>query len=463
MRKAGVYLRISMDRLGKEAGIERQRADGTGMCAELDLEPLFYTDNDLTASKTRPADSDYERMLADARAGRLAAVVVADLDRLVRLPREIEDWIDLAEGKAGPVAVRLVTLDGEVDAGTENGRMFLRIKAAVARAEAERLGARRKRALEQRAAHGIPHWTSVFGYRTVGEKLDRKVVVEPAEAAALQKAMADVVSGKVGLAQAARDLNDAGWVTSTGYPWMYQTLRKHLTAIRYTGVNERHGAPLATAWTPLWDEEQRQRAVLLLDDPERRKSLDNRPKHLLTGIATCWKCEGVVHYGQVTLLDGTRTPVYRCVPGCVARHMSLADHVITLKVLAHMQNAEHPSTDATPDRALIQAEADVLKLRRNSLVRMLTRGDLPPEDAEPQIAALRARLDELEASISTPADVAPFRRWLNATDAWDSMSLVQRRALLRAELVLARFDFMGRGPKATVERPGMTILWRTST
>ena len=55
---------------------------------------------------------------------------------------------------------------GDADLSTDNGRLFARIKGAVARAEVERKSARQKRANKQRAKDGRPgRSTMPFGYR----------------------------------------------------------------------------------------------------------------------------------------------------------------------------------------------------------------------------------------------------------------------------------------------------------
>jgi DNA invertase Pin-like site-specific DNA recombinase len=93
-------------------------------------------------------------MVEDFKAGRFNALVTWDLDRLTRQSRQLDDWIDAAESQG----LRLVTANGEADLQTDGGRMYARIKAAVARAEMERKGARQSRAHLQRAAKGRPRW-----------------------------------------------------------------------------------------------------------------------------------------------------------------------------------------------------------------------------------------------------------------------------------------------------------------
>jgi len=116
------------------------------------LEPVEYVDNDTSAysGRTRP---NYERMLADIEAGKLGAVVVWDLDRLHRRPVELEHFIDLADRHR----LSLATVSGDTDLGTDSGRLFARVKGAVARSEGERKSARQKAQALQAAELGQPH------------------------------------------------------------------------------------------------------------------------------------------------------------------------------------------------------------------------------------------------------------------------------------------------------------------
>src|SRR5215207_9148101 len=162
--RSGVYLRQSRDRDGTGLAVARQRKDCLKLCTDRGWEPIEYVDNDRSAfgAKKRPA---YERMLADVEAGKLAAIVVWDLDRLHRRPVELEHFIELADRHG----LALATVSGDTDLGTDSGRLFARVKGAVARSEGERKSARQKRAALQAAQLGKPHSSSrPFGYERDG-------------------------------------------------------------------------------------------------------------------------------------------------------------------------------------------------------------------------------------------------------------------------------------------------------
>lgn len=195
--RAAIYLRISQDRELDGLAIERQREDCENLAKFRRWEVVeTYVDQSKGATdktKKRPA---YDQMVADYHAGRFTAIVCYDLDRLTRQPRQLEDWIDWAEERG----LQLVTANGDADLSTDGGRMYARIKAAVARAEMERKSARQSRAHVQRAEQGRPP----KGVRPVGYATDGKVIRR--EAAAV-KAIYSAFDGGASLRGVARALS----------------------------------------------------------------------------------------------------------------------------------------------------------------------------------------------------------------------------------------------------------------
>ncbi|WP_442545187.1 recombinase family protein [Arthrobacter sp. KN11-1C] len=165
-------------------------------------EDSYYVDQSKSATdktKKRPA---YDRMVADFKADRFDAIICWDLDRLTRQPRQLEDWIDAAEDRG----LQLVTANGEADLATDGGRMYARIKAAVARGEVDRKSARQSAAQNQRARQGrAPKGVRPLGYATNGDVIpnEAKAVREIFRLFAIQNgpsiaALAAGLSGKTG-------------------------------------------------------------------------------------------------------------------------------------------------------------------------------------------------------------------------------------------------------------------------
>ncbi len=135
-------------------------------------------------------------MVADYHAGRFSAIVCWDLDRLTRQPRQLEDWIDAAIDRD----LQLVTANGDADLATTGGRMFARVKAAVARSEVEQKSARQSRAQVQRAQQGRPP----KGIRPLGYATDGRVLKREAKAV---QAIYEAFSGGASLRGIARALS----------------------------------------------------------------------------------------------------------------------------------------------------------------------------------------------------------------------------------------------------------------
>lgn len=175
LRKAAVYLRISQDREMDGLAIDRQREQCEALATYRQWEVVeTYVDQSKSATDRTKSRPDYDRMVADYKAGRFTAIICYDLDRLTRQPRQLEDWIDAAELNG----LALVTANGDADLSTDGGRMYARIKAAVARAEMERKGARQSAAQLQRAKQGrAPKGMRPLGYATNGD-----VIPDEAEA-----------------------------------------------------------------------------------------------------------------------------------------------------------------------------------------------------------------------------------------------------------------------------------------
>lgn len=270
--RAGVYLRQSLDRTGEGLAVARQREDCLRLCAQRDWDPVEYEDNDTSASKGVRAN--YQRMLADIESGAIRAVVAWDLDRLHRRPIELEHFMELADRKG----IALATVTGDVDLSTDNGRLFARIKGAVARSEVERKSARQKRAARQQAEAG-GSWGGLraFGYTQPGNE------IVPWEANLVREAYSSILAGST-LRSVALKWNSMGVTTTRGNKWSGSTVRQVLVNPRYAGLRAYKGEIVGKAgWEGLVPEEKWRAVTAILNQPQRRKGSNSR-RRLLTGI-----------------------------------------------------------------------------------------------------------------------------------------------------------------------------------
>ena len=145
-----IYVRISMDKAHDGHGVANQMAKLEHKARERGWTVVYrLSDNDIGVTRkdpTRPGKyrPGYEEAmrLVDARA--VDAVLCFKWDRFIREPLDLEYLIPRFD-KAG---VRFAEVDGNIDLGTDSGRLAARILIAVAKAEQERKAERQKLANE---------------------------------------------------------------------------------------------------------------------------------------------------------------------------------------------------------------------------------------------------------------------------------------------------------------------------
>jgi DNA invertase Pin-like site-specific DNA recombinase len=276
-----IYCRISDDRAGTSAGVQRQETDCRDLCAGRGWEnPTVFVDNDVSAynGRVRPA---YRELLEQVKAGTVSAIVAWHPDRLHRSPRELENFIDLVE--AHSVAVATV-LAGTYDLTTATGRMTARIVGATARYESELKSERTKRAHRQLAEAGSP----VSGTRPFGWLADR-TTLDPHEAALVREAAGRILEGET-LWAITRDWQAREIRASRGGRWTQSAIRRILLNPRVAGYRTHHKVIVGPGkWEAILDEITWRRVTATIHDratpgPRRARS------YLLTGFLVCGRC-----------------------------------------------------------------------------------------------------------------------------------------------------------------------------
>ncbi|TSE01961.1 recombinase family protein [Skermania sp. ID1734] len=473
--RSAIYLRVSLDQTGEGLAVERQRED----CERIVRERGWtitetYVDNSVSAFSKTTARPAYERMTADYLSGRFDALVCWDLDRLTRQPRQLEDWIDYAEERG----LRLVTANGEADLGTDGGRMYARIKAAVARAEGERKGARQSRAQQQRAAMGRPP----RGIRATGYTLDGEVIAEEAEAVravyaaftsgSSLKAIASALSGVEpvlrtvgGVPMQQQDVPKSVPVlpTRSGRPWNATSVHSLLRNPRYAGwsmlsgkiVRDGSGEPVRGQWEPLVDDALWLEVQRRLDDPTRKSNrVGTERKHLGSGLFVCDVCDERVRS------HNTR---YRCA-GHVMRARDQIDGLVLRMVHGRLSKQDFP--EHLPG----QADGRVEELRQHEQKHRdrIARARADYEDELIEADLYRGIRDRAEAAIAalqserlalTAGSVAVVVLGAESpAEAFESAGLAVQRAVIDA-LAQVRLMPAPRGRKA-LDPETVIFNWR---
>jgi len=225
-----VYGRISLDRDGDAAGVERQVEDALALADARGLTVVDrFLDNDRSAYSGR-ARPEWDRMLAELAAGTVTNVIAWANDRLYRRTRDQLDLMEAVRLAGGTIAT---VKDGEIDPSSAEGRMRMGLLANVAEFESARKAERVARAAEQRAASGRPHGRPSFGW-----KLDPagEWTLDHDQAALVREAAARVLRGE-SCAAIVADWNSQGLTTPAGAEqWSHQTLRKLLRRSANAGL-----------------------------------------------------------------------------------------------------------------------------------------------------------------------------------------------------------------------------------
>lgn len=421
MTNAVIYTRVSLDRSGEMLAVERQHADCVAIIQQRGWELVGeYSDNSVSASKRSTSRPEYDRMVDDFARGTFDALVCYDLDRLTRQPRQLEDWIDAATERG----LKLTTANGEADLSTDGGRLFARIKAAVAREEIERKGARQKSAARQRvAAGGMASFKPCYGYTSTNS------VVE-SEAAVVRDLFGRFALGE-NVSSLTEGLNASKVRPKQSTTWQRTSVRGILANPRYAARVVHHGAvaPTAGTWPAIIAPGLFDTVQAILSDPRRKTNrIGTARKHLLSGIAVCGECGAGVR-GQAY--------AYVCRNHCVTKTLTTTDAIVlgaTRGRLAQFGTLDLSGTSNDPRLDALAVEL------RGRLATIEADYDAGLIDGRRYAAAndkVQAELSAVDTQRRSTTGKAAAATVLSASDpvvAFESASLAIRRAVI-AELM----------------------------
>ncbi|MEU1664621.1 recombinase family protein [Streptomyces sparsogenes] len=502
-RRAGSYVRISEDPSGLERGVGRQKEDVEELAQRLGWRVgKVYEENDTSAYKRkriRLADGrsvwrverpEFRQMLRDYEDGAIDGIIVYDLDRLARQPRDLEDLIDLVDHFKRPVA----GVTGSLDLMTENGKAMARVLVAMANKSSADTARRVARAKVQSAREGtaLPT-TRAFGWQ------DDHVTLEPREAELLRKVIADFTTGETwsGITAA---IIDTGIPTVKGGRWRLKSVQQMILSPRVAGImpyrgkvstmaasdepepngaetaadddqgEEEHqarsprdlalrdaeGAYVRGAWEPIVTVQQWED---LITEYERRQdgsefTSQGTRSYLLSGLLRCARpredgtpCNARMTGAAVGSRSGRlKTPkmIYRCPAkasgGCgnSTRSMPHMDKLIEDLLFLHLEQnrpaEDDPQPETEPEHPDAVRLADVRK--RLSMMRNgMREGTVSPESFFAVVPGLEAQEKKLIAGLGkarrAQADrVARLRTPEEVRADWENATIPGRRELL---------------------------------
>jgi DNA invertase Pin-like site-specific DNA recombinase len=493
-----MYLRQSKDAADDEKAVSRQRQDCEAVCRAKGWSWTEYPDNDRSATNFKPRPK-YQLMLDQIRAGKVDAVVVWDLDRLHRQPIELEYFMKLADERR----LKLATATGDCDLATDNGRLFARIKGAVAMSEVERKSARQKRASKQMAeTDARPWWPSrPFGYTadpdpttkkwwTVKRDPSTKVIIavnkirkHPKEAKLLKDAYTAFNAGAT-IRSIATGWNRDGIASPRGKRWTGSAVHALLASARNAGLREYNGelvkgadgAPKKGTWPAIVTEAVWRQAHGKLKDPKRRIRTNAGRKYLLSGIARCGVCakgwkdkDGVYHEpADVALGTGINSRglrQYACVH-CyrINRHGGKVDDLVTDRVVWRLSRPDAvkllESDEQDVDTAALREDRRALNDRLVQLGKDFATAD--PAFVQSALADINGKLAAINDVLEAPAKVDIYEGVIGAKDvrkAFTGLDLGRQRTIVDA-LMTITVKPVGKRTGAVFDEDAIDLVWR---
>jgi site-specific DNA recombinase len=480
MVRAGIYIRISKAKR-ELLDTQRQQPPCEAFCRAQGWQVVdVYLDDNRSAWRREVRRDDFERMLADVRAGRIDAIVSWQMDRLLRRVEDAGAIITIAK----QYGVIIANVDGALDLGTAAGRKRL-YDLAVAAENASDLSSERIRLkhAELAAAGKFSGGKRPFGYDLEeyvytdqsGKHFKHRMVVNPAEAKAIKDAAEAVIDGRATVTAIVKEWA-AGNVRSTKERlFRYGDIRELLVSPRIAGMRYADRKLVKAEWQPIITREQHEELTRILGQPRQRGSNRGTARsYLLTGFVFCCACGTRLrsHRSKATR-EAQPRPRYTCDRrdgGCggIKRLASVVDDHVVLHLLKELPGrlleraAKAPQDWETLGRLLTARQTQEDRLL--GLADYLADGALTRGEYLRQKKRLQARRDELDGQIAEVRARGRRRRLRGATleelrQEWEQLDLEDKRAVLadHVDRVVVKRVGPGRRP---FDPNSIQIIWR---
>lgn len=420
---AVIYCRISQDRAGEGAGVERQERDCRALAEQLGWEVAHvYVDNDVSAYSAKPRP-EYRAMIDRIRGGQVGGLLAWHTDRLYRSIPDLSELVEVCD--AANVQIRTVKA-GKIDLTTPSGRLNALMFAGIARYEVERSAERVKAAKDQQALNGkFRGGARPFGY------LDGGMELHQTEAARLREAAGEVLAGR-SLMSVVKRWNREGIQTARGRKWTVTSLRKVLVRGRNAALVERtDGTVIGPAqWPEILTRDELTAVRAILSDPARRTATSFERRHAGAGIYRCGKCGGVMRVFTSTAgktgNDADRN--YMCFDH---HHLSAKkgplDEYVSEVVTARLSQPdilELLTPADQPDLSGLSAERNALQARKDELARLFAAGDIDGSQLRSGSADLQRRIDAIGDQLAVARQASPVSELAMSGDVrarWDGL------------------------------------------
>jgi site-specific DNA recombinase len=473
----GIWIRVSTDIQAQSDSPEIHEKSAQLFCEFHNFTPTKIYNLAGVSGKSVLWHPEAQRMLADVAAGEIKGLVFSSLSRLARSLRELVE----IEGIFRKFGATLHAVNGELDTGTIQGRMFFGLSGVLAEWERETIAARVTASVLTRARSG----KKVSGQQPFGLIWADKdnLVIDHDKAAIVRRAFElFVIHRKIKTVCAV--LNDAGYRAAAS-EWSPKTMKRLLVNEVYVGRYFRNysrskGDKKSWEYKPtnewieqpvepiisqeLWDTVQN----ILTSRPQvYSNGVPKEGKYLFSGILVC-PCGKKLY---VTPYKGMTVPRYVC-RSC---RNKISEDILVANFLPVLHSViidpELLRSESNNTELLAQRNAELLTLKSekskiekqiNKLFELFTDGLLKKEQFSERHVPLQDRRPQLDTEIARlEADMVCLRqedvgRQHIATQAqtlsaeWLELGEEERRRIVR--VLLDRVDIgLLEGDRQSVE------------
>ncbi|MGH3571380.1 MAG: recombinase family protein [Pseudonocardiaceae bacterium] len=448
------YARLSRNVSGELEKVEEQHADNRRVIERLDgVLGVELTDDDLSAWKPSVRRPDWERLLARLASGEADGAVVWHVDRLLRLPRDLERLLEFSDR-----GLTLGCAHGQWDLADPNDRFILRVEVAHACRSSDDASRRIRRRFETLRRNGVAHAGGrSFGFpgreRTPGAdgaRAEVSAAVLTAEQAAIRDATGAVLAG-ASFTSVAGEWNAVGLRTAGAKVWTPVLVREVLSRPRNAGLVEHEGVVVGQMpGDPIVDCGDFERLRALVSG--RRRGRPPGERYTASGVLRCGLCgrglNGRPHAG--TYPDGSPRRQYHCNKksrGCggVAADVRAVDRELRSFVMRRLSDPRHAAavaaararvadrlTAVTTEIAECEAIGEALADRLGRREITLGAFDKANQPIAGDLVRLRAERDSLAGG--EPAGPCAVLDAATVGAQWDAAEPAERRGLLVAAL-----------------------------
>ena len=294
-KPVGIWIRVSTEDQAKGESPEHHEERARSYAKSKGWQVKEVYDLAGQTGKAVMQHPEAKRMMKDVERGHITGLVFSKLARLSRNRRELEDFSDFFNKHQAD----LISLSEAIDTSTAGGRMFFHLLGVFAQWEREEITERVNASVLTRAKLGKSiNGTSPYGYVWK----DRKLVIQPEEAAVRRKAYELFLQCRR-KGQVAKELNAAGYRTRNGNIWRDTSVLRILSESSAKGVYVFNTMRLTGTWRtetkpesewgraeclPIVSEDLWNQVNQIIEEQLKSwKKPGKPPVHLFSGLAHC--------------------------------------------------------------------------------------------------------------------------------------------------------------------------------